>query len=192
MSARRQLLSSFGLALLAFALGAGAEPRGLEHAPESLRSWIESLPEAQQRAALRRLDDMPEQRRSRIFERWQALGEDERRQFEERLKGRLERAEHSRSRLDELSPESREKLAPLLRRWHDMAPAERRRMRRRLEHFRTLAPADQQALIDRRFAAKSPEERERILEALREAARSLPPRPPLGAPPEAVESAPEP
>jgi len=43
----------------------------------------------------------------------------------------------------------------------------RGRMRRRLERFRQLAPEDQQALIDKKFAAKSPEERAHILEALR-------------------------
>lgn len=47
-----------------------------------------------------------------------------------------------------------------------MEPGERRRMRERLERFRML----------------SPEERARILEALREASQALPPRPPLDAP----------
>jgi len=85
-------------------------------------------------------------------------------------------------RLQQMSPESREKLAPLVRRWRDMGPLERRRMRLRLERFRMLAPEDQQALIDKRFAERSPEERARILESLREASKALPERPLLDAP----------
>ncbi len=87
-----------------------------------------------------------------------------------------------------MSPESREKLAPLVRRWRGMGPLERRRMRQRLERFRTLAPEDQQALIDKRFAERPPEERARILESLREASKALPEHPLLDAP----EAPPEP
>jgi hypothetical protein len=64
-----------------------------------------------------------------------------------------------------------------------MEPDERRRMRARLERFRLLAPEDQQALIDKKYAAKSPEERARILDALREASQALAERPLLDAPP---------
>ena len=195
MSRRRPMRSALAFAWLALALVAGAaqaEPRGLERAPDSFRSWIESLPEGQQRAALRRLGDMPTQRRNRLFHRWEALEEGERRAFEQRMLERLERGPRQRPRLEDLSPESREKLAPLVRRWRDMGPGERRRMRERLERFRTLAPEDQQALIDKRFETKSPEERERILESLREASKALPPRPVLEAEPAPVEPAPEP
>jgi hypothetical protein len=136
---------------------------------------------------------MPTQRRNRLFHRWEALEEGERRAFEQRMVGRLERGDSARSlarreqareRFERMSPESREKLAPLVRRWRGMGPDDRRRMRQRLERFRTLAPEDQQALIDRKFSAKSPEERARILESLREASEALPERPLLEAPPE--------
>jgi hypothetical protein len=189
---RRSALACAWLALTLVAGAARAEPHGLERAPDSFRTWIEGLPEGQQRAALRRLGDMPTQRRNRLFHRWEALEEGERRAFEQRMLERIEGGPRKRRRLDELSPESREKLAPLVRRWRDMGPGERRRMRQRLERFRTLSPEDQQALIDKRFEAKSPEERERILESLREASKALPPRPLLDAEPEPVEPAPEP
>jgi hypothetical protein len=81
-----------------------------------------------------------------------------------------------------MPPESRERLAPLVRRWREMGPDDRRRMRRRLERFGTLSPEAQQALVDRRFGARPPEERARILEALRNASRALPERPPPDAP----------
>ena len=90
-----------------------------------------------------------------------------------------------------MSPESREQLAPLVRRWRDMGPADRRRMRQRLERFRMLAPEDQQALIDKRFAERSPEERARILESLREASKALPGRPLLDAKPAPGEPPPD-
>ena len=192
MTSRRLRLGSLGLVLLLFALAAEAEPRGLERAPASFEAWIESLPEGQQRVALRRLGDMPTQRRNRLFQRWEALEEGERRQFEERILGRMERAERRRARFEELSPESREKLAPLVRRWREMGPADRRRMRQRLERFRTLSPEDQQALIDKRFEAKSPDERARILEALREASKALPARPLLDAEPAPIAPDPTP
>ncbi len=187
MSRRRLLLRALACAWLAFALAgnaAEAEPRGLEHAPPSMQAWIESLPEGQQRAALRRLGDMPTHRRNRLFQRWEALEEGERREFQQRMLERMERGGRMQRRLDQMSPESREKLAPLVRRWRGMEPGERRRMRQRLERFRTLEPEDQQALIDKKFEAKSPEERERILESLREASQALPPRPLLDAPAE--------
>jgi hypothetical protein len=72
-----------------------------------------------------------------------------------------------------------------------MEPDERRRMRERLERFRQLAPEDQQALIDKKFAAKPPEERARILESLRDAAGALPERPLLDAPEAPTEPAPD-
>lgn len=195
MTRRWLLLPVLAGAWLAFALAANAaqaEPRGLAHAPPSFVTWIESLPEGQQRAALRRLGDMPTQRRNRLFQRWEALEEGERREFQERMLERMERRGRMPRRLEQMSPESREKLAPLVRRWRDMGPGERRRMRQRLERFRTLSPEDQQALIDKKFEAKSPEQRERILEALREASKALPPRPLLDAEPEPIEPAPEP
>jgi len=198
--ARRRTALLLAFALLVGAEAASAGPRGLERAPESFRAWIESLPEGQQRAALRRLGDMPTQRRNRLFHRWEALEEGERRAFEQRMLDRLEWRESQQQRPGRMSPESqqqrplrmspesREKLAPLVRRWRDMGPTDRRRMRQRLERFRTLSPEDQQALIDRKFAAKSPEERTRILESLRDASEALPRRPL----PDAPEASPEP
>lgn len=183
----RRLAQKLASALLALALlgGAGAAhagPRGLEGAPESFEKWIEGLPEGQRRTALRRLGDMPTHRRNRLFHRWEALEEGERRAFQERMTQRFERRAAARERFERMSPEQREQLAPLVRRWRGMGPEERRRMRERLARFRELAPEDQQALIDRKFAAKSPEERARILDSLREASRALPERPLPGTP----------
>jgi Skp family chaperone for outer membrane proteins len=190
----RPRLCALAAMLLTLVLGAGAaraESHVLEQAPASFRSWVESLPEAQQQAALRRLDEMPDRRRTRLFQRWDALDESQRRTLEQRMLERLERGDSARSqaggeraeqRLQQMSPESKEKLAPLVRRWRDMGPLERRRMRQRLERFRMLAPEDQQALIDKRFAERSPEERARILESLREASKALPEHPLLDAP----------
>lgn len=184
MTPRRAVAAAcFALALAAGT--ANATPRGLERAPESFVTWIESLPEGQRRMALRRLADMPTQRRNRLFHRWEALEEGERRKLEERMLERLERGERRR---EELTPETRERLAPLVRRWREMGPAERHRMRERLVRFRALSPADQEALVEKRFSAKTPEERERILESLREASDALPRRPLLDAP----EAPPEP
>jgi hypothetical protein len=185
MSWRRRLPLAL-LALVLAAGAAGAEPHALERAPASFRGWVESLPEDQRERAERRLSEMPPQRRDRLFQRWDALGEGERRALQERMQGRLERGaggrERMRERVESLSPESRENLAPLMRRWRSMPPDERHRMRRRLERFRTLAPEDQQALIERKFEGRPPEERARILDSLREASRALPARPLLDVP----------
>jgi hypothetical protein len=184
----RRLARTLGGSLLALVLllgagAAGAEPRGLERAPESFKTWLDSLPEGQRRSALRRLGDMPSHRRNRLFHRWEALEEGERRTFQQRMLHRLEGRESQRERLERMSPESRQRLAPLVRRWRDMGPDDRRRMRQRLERFRTLSPDDQQALIDRRFEDRSPEERAKILDSLRAASEALPERPLLEAPP---------
>ena len=201
MSGRRlqSLCRALVLLVLSFGSHAAAQPgdRALERAPASFREWVESLPEERRRPLLRRLGDMPEHRRSRVFHRWEALEEGERRELQARLEERAAALEHGaavrprnggerpfRRRMEQLPPESREKLAPLVRRWRGMEPAERRRMRERLERFRTLSPEDQEALIERRFQAKSPEERARVLESLREASQALPERPLLDAPPE--------
>jgi hypothetical protein len=197
---RRRARPGCALALLVLLLAspAAAQPgdRALESAPPSFREWVESLPEGQRGPVLRRLGNMPEHRRNRVFQRWEAMEEAERREFQGFLEERAAARERGeppppwrggerpfRRRLEQMPPESREKLAPLVRRWRDMEPAERRRMRERLERFRTLSPEDQEALIERRFSAKSPEERARILESLREASKALPPRPLLDAPP---------
>jgi hypothetical protein len=169
--------------LLAGAAAAQPAAQLLEQAPPSFREWVESLPEGQQRPILRRLGNMPAQRRNTIFRRWEAMEEGERRKLQAFLEERVDARERGeaplsheerRRRLEELSPESREKQAKLVRRWRGMEPGERRRMRERLERFRMLAPEEQEALIERRFSGRSPEERARILEALREASRALP------------------
>jgi hypothetical protein len=179
MSRRRFLACALALLAVLAAGEARAEPRGLDGAPPSFRAWIESLPEGQRRSALRRLGDMPIHHRSRLFQRWEALEEGERRALQQRLEGRLERGESAREALRErvarMSPETRERLAPLVHRWREMTPAERSRMRERLERFRTLPSEEQQALVDRRFAGATEAERARILRALREASDALPP-----------------
>jgi hypothetical protein len=181
MSRRRFLACALALVAVLAAGLVSAEPRALDGAPPSFRAWIEGLPESQRRTALQRLGDMPIHRRNRLYLRWEALEEGERRQLQQRLEGRLERGESAREALRErvarMSPETRERLAPLVHRWREMTPADRHRMRERLERFRGLAPEEQQALVDRRFAGEPEAERERILRALREASEALPPRP---------------
>jgi len=188
MSARalRSLARALGLVLLLATPAAGQPAEDpLQQAPPSFKEWVEGLPEGQREQALRRLGAMPAMRRDRMFRRWEAMDEGQRKRFQALLEERvqaIERGEPPPRRLEHLSPESRQKLAPLVRRWRGMGPGERLRMRQRLERFRMLSPADQQALIDKRFAQKSPEERARILESLREASKALPPHPLLDAP----------
>jgi hypothetical protein len=181
MTRRRVLACALALVTALAAGAASAEPSGLDGAPPSFRAWIESLPEGQRGSALRRLGDMPSHRRTRLFQRWEALEEGERHALQQRLEGRLERGESAREalreRVERMSPETREKLAPLVHRWREMTPADRRRMRERLERFRALPPEEQQALVDRRFGAKTEVERARILRALRDASEALPQRP---------------
>jgi hypothetical protein len=181
-----------------------AQEQALSEAPASLRAWVEDLPAEQRRSMERRLRRMPEHRREHLFSRWDRADDAQRDRFKRRLEERAtkrdrpfrrgdpqsrrrrEDAPRGRGRdfmrrLDDLPPASRERMAPLVERWRGMKPAERRRMRRRLESFRTLDEAEQQALIEERFSERSPEERDRILESLREASRALPkrdPRPP--------------
>jgi hypothetical protein len=155
-------------------------------APPSFRSWVEALPPEQRRPLMRRLGRMPEQRREHLFRRWEGSDDAERerfkRFFERRAARRGERA--FPRHFEALPPESRERLEPLVKRWRGMEPSERRRMRRRLEHFRALPEDEQEALIERRFGSRPPEERARILESLREASRALPKtRPPPPVPP---------
>jgi len=186
------------LLVLLLVESAAAQPgeRALEQAPPSFKEWVESLPEGQRRPVLRRLGNMPTHRRNTMFRRWEAMEEGERRKLqaflEERAAARERGEPPMRRRLEELSPESREKLAPLVRRWRGMEPGERRRMRERLERFRMLSSEDQQELIDKRFEDRSPEERARILESLREASKALPERPLLEAEPAPIAPDPTP
>lgn len=182
MSGRRLELLAFALAsaLLASTLARPAHAGALEQAPPSFKTWVEGLPEDQRRPLLRRLDGMPAQRRQLMFRRWESMEPAERREFQTSLEQRAQarqRGERPPRRFDRLSPESKQRLGPLVQRWRGMQPAERGRMRQRLERFRTLEPEAQKALIDKKFEAKSPEERERILESLREASKALPPVP---------------
>jgi len=192
----RWLAPALALALAAAAHAADSSP-ALEQAPASFRSWVESLPEPQRQHALRRLETMPPFRRGRLYQRWDALDAGQRQQLQQRMLERLERFERGErpppTPLEPQSPDANQKLAPLVRRWRDMGPMERRRMRMRLERFGTLAPADQQALIDKRFPNRPPEERAHILESLREASKALAEHPLLetpGAPPDAPPGAP--
>ena len=123
------------------------------------------------------------------------MEEGERRKFQAFLEERAEARERGerpfRDRLEQLSPESREKLAPLVRRWRGMGPARAPQdapAPRALPHplARRPAGADRQEV-----SRKSPEERARILESLREASKALPPRPLFDAEPEQIAPAPE-
>jgi hypothetical protein len=181
-----------------------AQEQAFAEAPASFRAWVESLPADQQRPLVRRLRRMPEHRREHLFSRWDRADDAQRDRFKRTLEERATKRDRpfrrgdaqSRRRredaprgpgraflrrLDDLPPASRERIAPQVERWRGMKPAERSRMRHRLERFGTLDEAAQQALIEERFSERSPEERARILESMREASRALPkrdPRPP--------------
>lgn len=58
--------------------------------------------------------------------------------------------------------------SPAARRFlEELSPVERAVLRERLRRFRALAPEDQEALVERRFPGRTPEERRLILERFR-------------------------
>ena len=76
-----------------------------------------------------------------------------------------------RQRLENMTPEERQRFFRQAREWREMKPAQRGRIRARLERFGALDETAQRKLIDQKFRDKSPEQREKILRDLQEASR---------------------
>jgi hypothetical protein len=158
--APRILLAALALGLPgaeAFAADEGARLER-EAVPDSLRGWVRELPPRERRAALRRLRRMDPERREAFVQRFESMSDDER----ARLRERLGSAAEARGERPERFERNR-------RAWSEMDDAERERMRERLRRFQALAPDEQEALVERRFTERSPEERARILERMRRA-----------------------
>jgi len=176
-----RLAHALRLALLALALAAPAlgqerrePPRELDM-PESLRSRLQELPAPERRRMEWRLRRMPAARRSEVFQRWERLTPGEREGAVARAQRRQAMALAARERFAQLPAEDRARFFQRAQRWRQMDARERARMRGRLGHFGALSPAEQQALVDHRFAGKSDAERAQILAQLRAAAELLPP-----------------
>ena len=161
-----------------------------DSAPPSLREWIEGLPEAQRRAAVRRLRNMPAKRRARFFQRWDAMDDVERKHFQQRMENRRRAAQERdaraprdrdrpandrqalRDRVKEMTPKERRAFQRQLREWNQLDTKKKDGMRRRLKGFRRLSAEDQERMVEERFRGRSAEERRKILEGLRAASRS--------------------
>lgn len=138
-----------------------------------LRSWLQSLPPERRRAVERRLRRLSPERRRALRERWQAMDEAQRQQVRERLRERLRGRPPGADAHEGVAAPRDGAAAGRLARWRAMAPEQRQQLRRRLDRFAQLSAAEQQALVERHFASRSPEERARILERLRAAAARL-------------------
>ena len=180
-----RLARALRFALLALALAAPAfaqerrEPPREPDMPDSLRSRLQELPAPERRRMEWRLRRMPPARRSEVFQRWERLTPGERESAVARARVREQRRQAmalaARERLGQLPPEDRRRFFERAQRWRQMDASERARMRGRLGRFGALSPAEQQALVDHRFAGKSDAERAQILTQLRAAAELLPP-----------------
>ncbi len=156
--------------------------RVLEQAPPSFVRHTRDLRPVQRRVLERRLRRMSEPQRQRVYRNWERMTPGERdvvvesfiRGVEVRRHRELPlrlRTPEMRERLSRMSPEERQGFLARARDWRAMDAGERRQMRARLAKFGALSEPEQQALVDAKFARKSPEERARILRDLREASR---------------------
>jgi len=168
--------------------GAASPPATAARVPDSLRQWIEGLPPDQRRVAVRRLRSMPPAGRQRFFRRWEAASPAEREQFTARMQNRAQRMLERQRGGSTAEPRGEPRRdAPGDGRvdprfegnrqaWESMRPGQRERMRRRLERFGGLSAPEQEAMVERHFADRTPAERARILERLRSSAGRLPER----------------
>ncbi len=164
-------------------LGPGSlRRRVLDQAPPSFVRHAQGLRPFQRRVLERRLRRMPESQRQRVFRDWERMSLRERDQVVESfirgVEGRRRRelplrlrTPEMRERLLRMTPEERSAFFARAEEWRGMDAGERTRMRARLAKFGELSEPEQQALIDAKFARKSPEERARILHDLREASQ---------------------
>lgn len=162
------------------------ERRGpmLRNAPPGFDVWARELRPVHRRALSRQLRRMPAQRQDEFFRRWERMSVSERRELSETLALRGERRRsrelpprlatpEMRERLEQMSPQERERFFARVRDWRDMKPTERHSMRARLAKFGALPDSEQHALVENKFARKSPEERAKILRDLREASQQM-------------------
>jgi hypothetical protein len=143
------------LLLLALAAPAGAEE---EQRSEAWNAFLEAVPPDKRPGVEERLRRMSPESRAKLFSRFQDLSPEEREEVE-----RMARGEGPSPR----AAERRERLANNMHVWRDRSPAERETLRRRLRGFRALSAAQQEALVEQRFAERSSDERREILARLR-------------------------
>ena len=179
--------------------------------PLAFDQWARDLHPANRRALARQLRRMPAPQQERFYRGWERMSLSERREFADTLGLRSQRRHprelpprlrtpEMRDRLEQMSPKERQRFFARARDWREMKPAERHRMRARLAKFGALSEPEQSALVEKKFARRTPEERAKILRDLREASQQLPAPgakpgnarvPEAGAPP-ALEEAPTP
>lgn len=163
------------------------ERRGpfLRKAPPAFDQWARELRPVHRRALARQLRRMPAPQQDQFLRRWERMSSRERRELADTLGLRAERRHQRelpprlrtpelRDRLEQMSPQERQRFFARARDWRDMKPAERHRMRARLAKFGALSDAQQSALVEKKFARRTPEERAKILRELREASQQLP------------------
>lgn len=143
------------LLLLALAAPAGAEE---EQRTEAWDAFLEAVPPDKRPGVEERLRRMSPRSRAKLFGRFQELSPEEREEVE-----RMARGEGPSPR----AVASRERLVSNMHAWRDRSPDEREALRRRLRGFRALSAAEQEALVEERFAERSSEERREILARLR-------------------------
>jgi hypothetical protein len=154
--------------------------RAIEQAPPSLVRHARDLRPTDRRALERSLRRMSEPQRQRFYREWERMSPRERSAavngFAMRVEARRTRelpvrlrTPEMRERVARMTPEERQDFAARAQTWREMDADERLRMRARLARFGELTEEEQQALVDEKFARKSPEERARILHQLREA-----------------------
>ncbi|MBM4384402.1 MAG: DUF3106 domain-containing protein [Deltaproteobacteria bacterium] len=168
--------------------GNAAEPRagrvirplrdGRELPPRLDRS-LRELSHAERRVVLRKLRRMPPSERLDFFRDFERNSEHERREQVDALRRRPRelpealRNPEMRQRLREMSPQERRAFFRQAQEWREMSPRERGRMRTRLEKFGALSDSEQRALVDEKFGAHSPEQRDKLLRDLRSAAERM-------------------
>ncbi len=156
----------------------------LREAPPGFERWARELPPVQRRRLDRRLRTMPETQRERFFRDWGRMSLREREELADRIVAPAEvrrrrelparlRTPEMRERFAKMSPEERRDFFTRARAWRELDAGERHRMRARLGKFGELSPDAQRALVEQKFARRSPEERARILAQLREASQQM-------------------
>ena len=153
--------------------------------PLAFDQWARELHPAHRRALARQLRRMPAPQQDQFFRGWERMSTRERREFADTLGLRAERRHQRelpprlrtpemRDRLEQMSPQERQRFFARARDWREMKPAERHRMRARLAKFGALSDPEQSALVEKKFARRTPEERAKILRDLREASQQRP------------------
>jgi hypothetical protein len=152
------------------------ERRGV---PPALQREVDRLSPTERRVVARKLRRMSPSERAEFMRDFDRLPARERREHIDALRRRPRelpgalRTPEMRQRLREMSPQERREFFRHAREWRELSPRDRGRMRTRLERFGALDEAQQRALIDEKFAARSPEQRADLLRDLRSAAERM-------------------